>query len=70
MAPNRPPARWPMMPPQPQTQRPFMQQPQPAITTQGSALIAQLTQPPSSMSGSVNQFPQSKSKYFQLKERN
>lgn len=61
MAPNRPPTRWPMMPPQPQPQRPFMPQPQPS--TQGSALIAQLSQPPSSMSGNVNQFGQSKLYY-------
>lgn len=54
---NRPPTRWPMMPPQ---QRPFMPQPPPVNTTTGSALIAQLTQPPSSMPGNVNQFGQSK----------
>lgn len=55
---NRPP-RWPMMPPQVQRQ-PYIPQKQ-VNTTQGSALIAQLTQPPSSVAASgVNQFGQSK----------
>lgn len=53
---NRP--RWPMMPPQVQRQ-PYIPQKQ-VNTTQGSALIAQLTQPPSSVpAGGVNQFGQS-----------
>lgn len=55
---NRP--RWPMMPPQVQRQ-PYLQQKQ-GNAPQGSALIAQLTQPPSSVAGGggVNQFAQSK----------
>lgn len=57
---NRPPPQWPMLPPQQVQKQSFMSQPQ-VNTTQGSALIAQLTQPPSSVSGSgVNQFGQSK----------
>lgn len=55
------PNRWPMMPPQAQQRPPFMQQGQQTNTTQGSALIAQLTQPPPSMAGAgVNQYGQSK----------
>lgn len=50
---NRP--RWPMMPPQVQRQ-PYIPQKQ-GNPPQGSALIAQLTQPPSSVAaGGVNQF--------------
>lgn len=48
-----------MLPPQAQQRPPFINQGQQANTTQGSALIAQLTQPPSSMSAGVNQFGQS-----------
>ncbi|KAJ8922602.1 hypothetical protein NQ315_007633 [Exocentrus adspersus] len=48
------------MPPPSQQQRPYLQQTNPQVnTTQSSALIAQLSQPPSSMSGTgVNQFGQ------------
>lgn len=63
---NRPP-RWPMMPPQVQRQ-PYIPQKQ-VNTTQGSALIAQLTQPPSSVAASgVNQFGQSKFKKIYITE--
>lgn len=57
---NRPNTHWTMPPPS-QQPRPYLQQQnQQVTTTQGSALIAQLTQPPSSISGtSVNQFGQS-----------
>lgn len=50
------------MPPPAQQPRPYLQQQnQQVTTTQGSALIAQLTQPPSAISGApVNQFGQSK----------
>lgn len=58
MGAGRPP-RWPMMPPQ---QRPPYMPATQQQNTQGSALIAQLTQPPSSMppTQQVNQFGQSK----------
>ncbi|XP_019877940.1 mediator of RNA polymerase II transcription subunit 25 isoform X2 [Aethina tumida] len=53
--------RWPMLPPVQQANRPYMQN-NPSVnpTTQpGSALIAQLTQPPSTMPGNaVSQFGQ------------
>lgn len=54
---GRPPPRWAMMPPQ---QRPPYMPSQQQQNTQGSALIAQLTQPPSSMppTQQVNQFGQ------------
>lgn len=56
------------MPPPSQQPRPYLQQSsQQVTTTQGSALIAQLTQPPSSISGNtVNQFVQSKWSDFQI----
>lgn len=55
---NRP--RWPMLPPQSQPRPPYMQN-QAGGAAQGSALIAQLTQPPSALPGAgVNQFGQSK----------
>lgn len=57
-APGRQQNRWSMLPPQAQQRPPFINQGQQANTTQGSALIAQLTQPPSSMSAGVNQFGQ------------
>lgn len=55
---NRP--RWPMMPPQQVQRQPYIAQKQ-GSATQSSALIAQLTQPPSSVAagGGVNQFGQS-----------
>ncbi|XP_031341690.1 mediator of RNA polymerase II transcription subunit 25-like isoform X2 [Photinus pyralis] len=55
---GRPQNRWPtMLPPQTQQRPQFIAQGQQQVnTTQGSALIAQLTQPPSS--AGVNQFPQ------------
>nr|CAH7747629.1 unnamed protein product [Callosobruchus chinensis] len=56
---NRTSPHW-TMPPPAQQPRPYLQQPNQQVnTTQGSALIAQLTQPPSSISGTgVNQFGQ------------
>ncbi|KAK5643320.1 hypothetical protein RI129_007165 [Pyrocoelia pectoralis] len=58
--PGRPQNRWPtMLPPQSQQRPQFITQGQQQVnTTQGSALIAQLTQPPSSISAGVNQFAQ------------
>ncbi|KAJ3657511.1 hypothetical protein Zmor_009307 [Zophobas morio] len=54
---NRPP-RWPPMMP-PTQPRSYLQQNQQANTTQSSALIAQLTQPPNSLAGTgVGQFAQ------------
>ncbi|KAJ8943634.1 hypothetical protein NQ318_005635 [Aromia moschata] len=54
---NRTSPHWTMPPPS-QQPRPYLQQPSQQVnTTQGSALIAQLTQPPSSISSTgVNQF--------------
>ncbi|CAG9861461.1 unnamed protein product [Phyllotreta striolata] len=53
---NRSSPHWNMPPPVPQV-RPYISQTNQVNTTQGSALIAQLTQPPSSISGAVvNQF--------------
>ncbi|KAJ8964091.1 hypothetical protein NQ317_004944 [Molorchus minor] len=53
---NRASPHW-TMPPPAQQPRPYLQPSQQGNATQGSALIAQLTQPPSSLSGSgVNQF--------------
>ncbi|CAH1159965.1 unnamed protein product [Phaedon cochleariae] len=56
---NRTSPHWSMHPPV-QQPRPYMQQPNQQVnTTQGSALIAQLTQPPSSLPGTaVTQFGQ------------
>lgn len=55
---GRPPPRWSMLPPQ---QRPAYMPANQPNTNQSSALIAQLTQPPSSMNApGVNQFGQSK----------
>lgn len=61
---NRSSPHW-TMPPPAQQPRPYLQQQnQQVTTTQGSALIAQLTQPPSSISGTaVNQFGQSNFTY-------
>lgn len=56
------PPRWPMMPPQ--QRPPYIQQPNQQNNAQGSALIAQLTQPPSSMAPTPNQFGQSNNNKF------
>lgn len=52
---NRPQRGW-MMPPQQPQRPPFMQNQPQGGQSQGSALIAQLTQPPNSMPNTVNQF--------------
>lgn len=62
---NRP--RWPAMLP-PTQPRSYLQANQQVNTTQSSALIAQLTQPPNSLPGSgVNQFGQSNRRWVRLK---
>ncbi|XP_018326759.1 mediator of RNA polymerase II transcription subunit 25 isoform X2 [Agrilus planipennis] len=65
--PCRPPGRWPLMPHQTAQQRSqfIPNQNQQPTTSQSSALIAQLTQPPSSMpTANVNQFSQSLSMFL------
>ncbi|KAK9886904.1 hypothetical protein WA026_019161 [Henosepilachna vigintioctopunctata] len=58
MGAQRPPQRW-GMPPQPNPQRPYMPPNQQTQQAQSSALITQLTRPPSAISSSgVNQFIQ------------